>query len=262
MLADYHNHTSFSNDSTYPMEESIKQAIKLKIDEICYTEHVDYLTNDVSHHVDYAAYLQEYRRLKAKYKGQIEIKFGIEFGVQQHMIPKFEQDFARYDFDFVILSNHQMNDQELWNQEFQSGKTQLEYNQAYYQAIYDIISQYKNYSVLGHLDMIKRYDQAGILADEVNEELIKKILRLVIQDGKGIEVNTSNFRYGLPDLTPSRTILKWYYELGGKVLTIGSDSHEESHLGFKIEEVKKELKKIGFEQFCTFDQMQPMFHQL
>lgn len=262
MLADYHNHTSFSNDSTYPMEESIKQAIKLKIDEICYTEHVDYLTNDVSHHTDFDAYLQEYHRLKAKYEGQIEIKFGIEFGIQQHMIPKFEQDFARYDFDFVILSNHQMDDQEFWNQEFQSGKTQLEYNQAYYQAIYDIISQYKNYSVLGHLDMIKRYDQAGILADEVNEELIKKILRLVIQDGKGIEVNTSNFRYGLPDLTPSRTILKWYYELGGKVLTIGSDSHEESHLGFKIEEIKEELKKIGFEQFCTFEQMQPTFHQL
>ena len=56
--------------------------------------------------------------------------------------------------------------------------------------------------------------------------------------------------------------MKWYYELGGKVLTIGSDSHEESHLGFKIEEIKEELKKIGFEQFCTFEQMQPTFHQL
>lgn len=62
----------------------------------------------MSHQTDYDACLQEYYRLKAKYKGQIEIKFGIEFWIQQHMIPKFEQDFARY--DFVILSNHQMDD--------------------------------------------------------------------------------------------------------------------------------------------------------
>lgn len=61
----------------------------------------------------------------------------------------------------------------------------------------------------------------------------------MIQDGKGIEINTSNFRHGLSDLAPSRPILKWYYELGGKVLTIGLDSHEESHLGLRLKRAKK-----------------------
>lgn len=110
--------------------------------------------------------------------------------------------------------------------------------------------------------MIKRYDECGTLKDEVNEDIIKNILKLVIKDGKGIEVNTSCFRYKLADITPSTTILQWYHELGGRVLTIGSDSHEESHLGHKIKYVKEELKKIGFEEFCTFDKMEPIFHKL
>lgn len=262
MLADYHIHTNHSNDSTYPMEDTVKQAIKLGLDEICITEHVDYFRSHSRYIVNYTEYIKEYNFLKEKYKDKINIKFGIEFGVQKHTIEEFERDFKKYDFDFVILSNHQIDDVEFWTQDFQKGKSQLEYNRAYYEAIYEVLSKYKDYSVLGHLDMIKRYDEYGILKDEVNEDIIKDILRLVIEDGKGIEINTSCFRYKLTDLTPSTTILKWYHELGGRILTIGSDSHEEGHLGHKVKHVKEELKKIGFQEFCTFDKMKPIFHEL
>jgi histidinol-phosphatase (PHP family) len=262
VLADYHIHTRYSNDSSYPMQDMIEQAIRLGLNEICITEHADYLRNDLTYIVNYDEYLAEYRCLKAKYQDKIRIRFGVEFGVQMHTIKDFERDFAAYPFDFVILSNHQIDDQEFWTGEYQQGKTQREYNRGYYQAILDVISNFKSYSVLGHLDMIKRYDRAGILEDKMNEELIKDILKLAIADGKGLEVNTSCFRYGLPDLTPSRTILTWYYELGGTILTIGSDCHEESHLGKQLLYAREELRKIGFRQFCTFDRMNPIFHDL
>lgn len=262
MLADYHIHTEHSDDSSYPMEDMIQQAIRLGLDEICITEHMDYFRNDFTHMVNYDAYLSEYRCLEAKYRDKICIKFGVEFGVQMHTIQEFTRDFKMYPFDFIILSNHQIDDKEFWTGEYQQGKTQLEYNSAYYQAILDVISNFKNYSVLGHLDMIKRYDKKGVLDDRVNEMLIKDILKLAISDGKGIEVNTSCFRYKMPDLTPSRTILTWYYELGGTILTIGSDSHEEGHLGHRLLYARDELKKIGFKQFCTFDKMDPVFHAL
>ena len=42
MLADYHVHTEFSDDSTEPMGNVINKAIALNIDEICFTDHVDY----------------------------------------------------------------------------------------------------------------------------------------------------------------------------------------------------------------------------
>jgi len=273
MLADYHVHTDYSDDSTYPMEDVVNKAISLGLDELCFTEHVDYGIKpraqsylkgimDSNTNCHYDSYQAEYAHLKEKYACDISLKFGIEFGIQTHTIPEFKKDFDDYPFDFVILSCHQVEDQEFHTQEFQQGRTQEEFQTRYYEEILNVINIYKDYSVLGHLDMIKRYDQYGDYPFEKAKDLVTKILKTVIEDGKGIEVNTSNFRYGLKDLTPSRDILRLYKELGGKIITIGSDSHKEEHLGHRIEEMKNELKLIGFESFNTFDKMEPKFHLL
>ena len=177
-----------------------------------------------------------------KYKEQIHIKMGMEFGMQMHTIEKYQRLFNRYDFDFIILSCHQVEDTEFWTQDFQRGRTQKEYNERYYQEILDIVKIYKDYSVLGHLDLITRYDENGVYPFNHIKDIVSEILKIVIEDGKGIEINTSSHRYGLKDLTPSRDILKLYKSLGGKIITIGSDSHKEEHLGAYIEETKKELK--------------------
>lgn len=261
MLADYHMHTYYSNDSSYEMEKAILKAIDIGLDEICFTEHSDYGTMG-DYVVDYDAYFYEYQIMKEKYKNQIKVRFGCEFGVQRHTIQEFKRDFKKYPFDFIILSNHQIDDIEFWTYKYQEGKTQEEYHNGYYQAIYDVIQEFDNYSVLGHLDMIKRYDRLGTYPDENVKEIITKILEHVIQKGKGIEVNTSCFRYGLDDLTPSRYILKLYKELGGKIITVGSDSHEESHVGYHIQYVYDELKNLGFEYICTFEEMKPTYHKI
>lgn len=256
MLADYHMHTSFSDDSEYPMEEEIKKAISLGIDEICFTEHTDYgipryqICDDV-------AYRQEFERCKAIYGERIRMKFGMEFGMQTHSIPKFREMFRRNIFDFVILSCHQVDNKEFWTQEYQRGKTQLEYNRGYYEEIYAVMQQYKDYSVLGHLDAIKRYDRCGILPLQDVKDLVTDILKLAIKDGKGIEVNTSSFRYGLDDLTPSREIIRLYRELGGEIITVGSDSHAEEHVGCQIRYIYDELKNMGFDGYYIFDRMKP-----
>ena len=75
-----------------------------------------------------------------------------------------------------------------------------------------------------------RYDEIGNYPFEKVKPIITKILKIVIQDGKGIEINTSSRRYGLKDSTPSRDILKLYKELGGKIITIGSDSHKSENI--------------------------------
>ena len=112
------------------------------------------------------------------------------------------------------------------------------------------------------MDLITRYDEAGIYPFEKIRPIVEEILKIVIADGKGIEINTSSHRYGLTDTTPSLEILKLYQKLGGRILTIGSDSHEKAHLGAHIGETKKLLRDLGFRQFCTFEKMQPVFHDL
>lgn len=276
MLADYHVHTEFSDDSVYPMEDVVKDAICLGLNEICITDHVDYgvkvdwdsgkeilyrhgkpLVN-----VDYPRYAAEIKRLQCLYGDRLTVKMGMEFGVQTHTIPEFEALFRRYPFDFIILSIHQVEDKEFWTQDFQKGRTQREYNERYYEEMLRVVKAYRNYSVLGHMDLIKRYDKAGLYPFEKVKPLIAEILKVVIADGKGIEVNTSSHRYGLDDSMPSKELLRLYRDLGGKIVAIGSDSHAPAHLGTYILDAKKQLKELGFQNFCTYAKMEPIPHRL
>lgn len=273
MRCDYHIHTSYSDDSSHEMEDVIIDALELGLEEICFTDHVDYGvkidhdTNVKDNHenpimnVDYPAYFREIAILKEKYRDVITIKKGLEFGIQTHTINDFEKLYQSYEMDFVILSIHQVGDKEFWDYAFQKDKSLEEYTFAYYQELLEVVSSFKNYSVLGHLDMIVRYSEGKVPFASI-EDIIKKILEVVIEDGKGIEINTSSKRYGLDDLTPSRDILRLYRELGGKIITIGSDSHKKSHLGFAIDQTRDELAHLGFESYCTYESMKPIFHKL
>ena len=276
MYIDYHVHTAYSDDSVYAMEDCVKDAIEMGIQEIAITDHVDYgikvdwdegkeiiyRGGEPIANVDYPKWEKELRYLQKKYKDHIHIKMAMEFGMQMHTIDRFQKLFDKYPFDFIILSVHQVEDKEFWTQDFQKGRSQKQYNERYYQEMLDLVKNYKDYSVLGHMDLIVRYDKQGVYPFEKLKPLLEEILKIVIADNKGIEVNTSYHRYGLNDMTPSRDILKLYKELGGKIITIGSDSHKKEHLGAYIEEAKDELRKLGFEYYCTFEKMKPIYHKL
>lgn len=279
MRADYHVHTEFSDDSQYPFEQVVRDAITKGLDEICFTEHVDYgvkfdidEVEDIAYrgeprntplsNANYPVYFETYNKMKQKYADKISLKFGLEFGMQSHTIERYEKLFKRYPFDFIILSIHQVGDEEYWTGEIQKKYSQKKYNEQYYKEFLYLVQNYHNYSVLGHLDYIVRYDPNGVYPFEKLKPIISEILKTVIKDGKGIEVNTSSHRYGLTDTTPSREILKLYKELGGEIITIGSDSHKPEHLGAYIDESKELLRELGYTRYCTFDKMQPVFHRL
>lgn len=288
MYADYHIHCEFSDDSREPMEKQIERAIELGLNEICFTDHVDYgvkkdwdegdiiwragdgvnydpETLDPFANVNYPEYFGKLLRMKETYKGKISIKQGLEFGIQTITVDPYERLYEKYkdELDFVLLSVHQIDNQEFWPQDFQRGKTQKEYNELYYKEIYEIQKRFKNYSVLAHLDMIIRYDNEGVYPFENVRDIVAEILKLAIADGKGIELNTSSWHYGLKDTTPSKAVLKLYKDLGGKIITVGSDGHTARYLADHVKEGYRILKEeIGFKEICTFDHMEPKFHLL
>lgn len=288
MFVDYHVHSEFSDDSRETMDKQIEKAINLGLDEICFTDHVDYgikkdwnegsikwrggdgmnyeaSEKDPVANVNYPEYFGKLLRMKETYKGRIKIKQGLEFGAQSITIPQFENLYKRYEdrLDFILLSVHQVDNKELWTQDFQKEKSQKEYNEGYYNEILKVIKEFKHYSVLAHLDLIVRYDKNGIYPFEEVRDLIAEILKQAIKDGKGIEVNTSSWHYRLPDTQPSRSILKLYKDLGGKVITVGSDAHMTEYLGDHIKDAYKILKEeMGFNEICTFDHMIPTFIKL
>ena len=287
MYEDYHIHTEFSDDSREPMENQIERAIELGLEEICFTDHVDYgikkdweegniewrrgdgMSYDASKadplaNVNYREYFGKLLRMKETYRDRIRIRQGLEFGIQTGTVPQYEKLWERYgdQMDFALLSMHQVDNKEFWNQEFQSGKTQKEYNLAYYQEILKVMRQFRHYSVLAHLDLIIRYDKNGVFPFSEVRDIVAEILRTAIEDGKGIEVNTSSWHYGLSDTQPSREILQLYRDLGGRIITIGSDAHTTRYLGDHIKDAQEILKGIGFTEICTFDHMNPLFHRL
>lgn len=287
MYADYHIHTSFSDDSNEPMENQIEKAISLGLDEICFTDHVDYgvkrdrddprgiiIRHAIEYgkeieqelaNVDYPKYFNKLHEVKDKYKDKITIKQGLEFGVQTITVNEFVNLYDKYkdELDFILFSMHQVNNLEFWTQEFQEGKTQKEYNDEYYKEIYETMLVYKDYSVLAHLDLMVRYDLNGIYPFEKEKDNIAEILKQAIKDDKGIEVNTSSWRYGLKDTQPSRAILKLYKDLGGKIITVGSDAHSKDYLAKHIKDAYEILKnEIGLNQICTYNHMTPVFHNI
>lgn len=289
MYADYHLHSEFSDDSRESMENQIARAIELGLDEMCFTDHVDYgikkdwddpcgiqwrggdgvsssiETMDPLANVNYPEYFAKLLRMRATYGSKITIRAGLEFGIQSTTVEQYEKLFAQYrdELDFVLFSMHQVNNQEFWNQQFQEGKTQQEYNELYYREILKTMKMYKNYSVLAHLDLLVRYDKAGIYPFEKIQDIIAEILKQAITDGKGIEINTSSWHYGLSDTQPSRKILKLYKDLGGKIITVGSDAHSTKYLADHIKDAYAILKdEIGLTEITTFDHMNPVFHTL
>lgn len=289
MYADYHLHSEFSDDSKELMESQIEKAIELGLDEMCFTDHVDYgIKRDWDDprgiewrqgdgissgdaeceplaNVDYPRYFAKLALMRAAYGDAIKIRSGLEFGIQSITVDDYERLFAKYqdELDFVLFSMHQVDNKEFWTQDFQRGRSQKEYNEVYYEEILKTMKAFKHYSVLAHLDLLVRYDKAGRYPFDKVRDLVAEILKRAIADGKGIEVNTSSWHYGLSDTQPSRDILHLYKDLGGRIITVGSDAHQTSYLADHIKDAYAILRdEIGFKEIATFEHMQPVFHAL
>lgn len=261
-MFDYHVHSNFSADCNTPMEKSMEQAVALGLKEICFTEHIDYEYPDptIDFDLDLTGYAAKIKQLQEKYQDIIQIKKGVEIGVQPYLLDRYERLMDEEFFDFVICSMHTADKKDLHSGDFFKEKSTLGAYQMYYQELLYCVKNYRSYSVLGHLDLVKRYQ-----AEPVNEhftDLISAIFKEIIPAGKGIELNTSGVRYGLNNGMPSVDILKLYKELGGEIITLGSDSHSDQTIAFQFKESLELLEQIGFRYIATFNNQSPTFHAI
>ncbi len=273
IIADYHVHSDFSGDSQAPMEQMIERAIQLGLKKICFTDHMDYdypHQNDISFVFDPEEYVPKLQKLKEQYSKQIEILTGIELGLQPRPAVKEYYEFlhSKYSFDFAIGSTHVLDDVDPYFPVFWEHRTKDEGLRAYFQSHIDNCKLFKDYfNIYGHLDYIIRYAPTsdGKKADYSYldyADLLDEVLTTIINCGKGIEVNTAGFKYGLGYPHPKTEILKRYLELGGEIITIGSDAHKPEHLCYDFNLVPELLKDLGYTYYATFVQGKPIFEKL
>ena len=263
-MYDFHSHTHFSDDCSYQMEEMIKGAIKNNVSTLCFTDHMDhdYGNCDYDYVFDVDEYLKTFKALKEKYKDDIKLLAGVEIGMQPSLIDKIHTLMPMDVFDFIIMSIHTAKGLELHEGTFYKDKTAKEAFRDYYEDLYTCVSEFDDFDVVGHIDLINRYtkflDDPKIEFNEY-EDLVEKVLKKIISKGKGIEVNTSGTRYGLASFHPGIKILKMYKDLGGEIITFGADAHIPKDTGFGYNEVMDILKVIGFTHLTTFENREKKF---
>jgi histidinol-phosphatase (PHP family) len=263
ITADYHVHSSFSSDSDTPMEAMIEKAISLGMTRICFTDHMDYdfpKKYELTFQFDVDDYFEKLDRLSERYKDRIRVLKGIELGMMTHLGERYDKLLSDYPFDFVIASTHLIDGIDPYYAEFWENRTSKEGLQRYFDSILENIACFQNFDVYGHLDYISRYapDKGSGFVMEDFQEVIDRILKALISYGKGIEVNTAGYKYGMGHPNPHEDIIRRYLELGGTVLTIGSDGHMPEHFAYDFERAERVLKELGVSGYSVFEKRKAM----
>lgn len=263
-MYDYHTHSAFSDDCTTPMKDMIEAACKLGIREIAITDHYeDYSDQEFDFELDFPNYHKTLNEMKVYYKNRIKVIKGIELGIQHgKVLEKCKNHANEFDYDFIIGGFHFAEGFELYKLDFFDNRSVEDSYIAFYTYMRDCLLNYKDYDVLAHFNIIDRYTDR-IPSFSVYRELVEDILKTVVADGKGIEINTSSFRYGMGErTTPTLEILQLYKDLGGEIITIGSDAHKTKDVGCQLDFGVEMIKSVGLKYFATFDQRKLNFVKL
>lgn len=261
-MFDYHMHTVVSFDGHDRGLNMALAAKKAGLKEICFTDHLDYdpLGKMGVLAFDTERYNQEYDSLEVP---GLKIRRGMEFGMTADNREQFRKDLQRRPFDFVLGSIHFVDDLDVYYPEYWQGKTVYQAERRYLEATLECVNLHDDFDVLAHLTYIAKthcHPAPRPVPFDEHRELIDEILRVVAAKGKGLEMNTSGVdRCG--GFLPTADYFRRFKELGGQIVTVGSDSHACNRVGQYTFDACEILKNI-FGYVCTFESRQPVFHKL
>ncbi|WP_078430574.1 histidinol-phosphatase HisJ family protein [Alkalihalobacterium alkalinitrilicum] len=257
-IIDFHIHSNHSFDSNAGMEDVCEAAILKGVKEICFTEH--FSLNPVVPtygHMNFESYFKEIENCRKKYESQLMIKAGIEICEPHQRIEEYKEQLKSFEFDFILGSVHNIDQKKL--RIFLENKKSTSAYGEFFAEVYQMICL-ADIDIIAHLDLLKRYafNSIGNLNFKECKEQLVAILEKAIARNIGIEINTSGLRGKINESLPSYEILKLYKDLGGEILTIGSDAHTPETVGSHFEEALQMAKECGFNYIYSFKQRTPI----
>ncbi|MBR5337422.1 MAG: histidinol-phosphatase HisJ family protein [Lachnospiraceae bacterium] len=255
---DFHMHTYFSSDSEASLDVMVERALSLGLDEICFTDHMDIDLpgavpgNDFLFDPD--DYFEKMQKLREQYADRIRINIGVELGLQTHIVREMEELTNKYPFDFVIGSSHVVHRKDPYYDEYFEGRSGHDAFLEYYESILENLHAYKGFDVYGHLDYALRYapNKGYTLDYKEFGDVLDAILTEIVDSGLGIELNTAGLRFGMNHPNPHEDVIRRYRELGGDIITVGSDAHSPESIGYAFHKVKDILTECGFTHYNVF----------
>ncbi len=201
---------------------------------------------------------------------ELKIMMGIECGLQlnSETIKKNMALAEDRDLDYLIGSVHLVDGKDPYYPTFWEQDDASALVRRYFELFYENINEFHDFDSLGHLDYIVRYaPDSFVYRPEDYRDIIMEILNFIIQHDIALELNTSGWKSTLSP-NPHISILEWYYSMGGRIVTVGSDAHVPEYLGFSFEKIPEILfpedtpYDTGFDYYVTFQKHKPVFHEV
>lgn len=271
LVTDMHVHSHFSCDSSEQPEAIIQTAISKGYSYVYFTDHHD--MNFPVHpsaplmdfQLDFDRYCNTLLKLRRQYQSQIEVRLGVEQGICPETAAGLKALSESYPFDFVIGSSHltSLEQGDPYYPEYYEGKSYVDAYREYFASEVENVRLTDSFDVYGHLDYAIRYcpDRSFVYRFDDYHDLLELLLKLLVEKGKGIEINTSGItKIGYPH--PHIETLKLYRQLGGEIITVGSDAHQKENIGSHFDKAEELLRQTGFSYYTVFKERKPEFIRL
>lgn len=271
ILADQHTHSSFSTDSEATPESMVQGAIDKEITHLTLTDHMDLdypgtSAKETLFEFNTMDYFTTLTPLKEKYSDKLYLGIGIELGLRpdrEDLNAQMHQLLNEHSFDFVLGSVHLLDNDDPYYESYWQGRTAKDILVKYFNDMLASIREYDNFDSLGHLDYLIRYippfcgDKDYVYKEY--SEVIDEIFKLLIKKNKALEINTAGLIKGLPCFHPKLEVLKRYFELGGELITIGSDGHSPDKIATEFAKTEELLKSLNVPGYYVYKNRKPEF---
>lgn len=266
-ICDGHTHTYFSFDAEDSPDRMCAAAIKAGVDEIGITDHydIDGIIEEI-----YPGYKADEAKIEImqaseKYRSKLKVTYGIEIG-QPHIYPHEARAFLnKYDFEYVIASLHNLRnvpDFAMFKYDMMNEKQIGILFDRMLDELCEMV-QFDGISTVAHMTYMHRYLRLADRDLDFSKHLdkIRCFFRIIIEKGIALELNLSTLKK-IGITMPAAEIMRIYHDLGGELVTVGSDAHKTENVGACIREGYRLLDGIGFKYVTTFRNKKPVQNKI
>ena len=270
MVTDGHNHTRhFSPDAEQSIEELCVASEQRGLKRIAITEHYDADFPDST--LNWVFNIDEYAKAFPKWQASnpaIELLMGVEFGYQTHLATGIDELALQAPFDVVLLSNHLIRGEDIYVSRLCYEIPRSERFAEYVGTLAEMTERCNNFDVVAHYDYINRYgtdDDRRVSYDDCPAEF-DRFLEALVSKEKALEINTKSIQKlaqkNAADSMPDPKIIRRYIDMGGKLITLGSDAHTPDGVGICFEETAEYLKSLGITETVYYKGHKPYTESL
>jgi histidinol-phosphatase (PHP family) len=255
---DYHMHTAYSVDSRASMSDMCRAAIEKGIPEIGFAEHFDlYPEDEAPDWFRLEPWAADLAGCRQEFDGRLTVRAGIEAG-EPHLFREGTQRMLdRYPFDYVLGSLHWFRGCHAFRRDVFARPAE-EIFRLYFDELREMVLL-GGFDILAHLDVPARVgtEVYGSYDPLPFESLIRPVLSACIAGGIALEVNTAALRRKAKILNPGAPVVRWYAEMGGTRVTLGSDAHRPDHVGADLQTALDAVRAAGLIHLTHFEARTP-----